>query len=415
FYLLYVLPENIFLPSFLLRNQSHSLATRSLYLCHLYQLNNSKELFLQGYKILNRGNRDYVHHLLLYECSTKEKLIYSGLCGMYNAYSMPQPVYRHCQTRIIIAWAQGGQLEYNYPPSTGLKLTPYTQLLLEVHFESFISLDHPVGLRLRFFPLQKPPPYEIGVLTLGTLAKSPLFLPPNLDTIRFPTYCSNDCLKSFLGYHRTINVFSILVHAHRRAIRIVLEDENRHQIIDRNPFEFHRQETVFFAQPYLRINSTNELSLLCYYSTKNDTHQGIYGGHDSNDEMCQAFLYYYPKIESFPLCLSVPIYKNKHLLNNDQNWTVKQSLAMKFELESNVDHLGMCGDNIYLNHSNQSLLQTKFYRRTPENIRQYSHLFIPLPLSFVTLLFGLILISILYGYLIIKRNLHSFVRDCSLY
>ncbi|CAF1207348.1 unnamed protein product [Adineta ricciae] len=258
---------------------------------------------------------------------------------MYNAYSMPQPVYRHCQTRIIIAWAQGGQLEYNYPPSTGLKLTPYTQLLLEVHFESFISLDHPVGLRLRFFPLQKPPPYEIGVLTLGTLAKSPLFLPPNLDTIRFPTYCSNDCLKSFLGYHRTINVFSILVHAHRRAIRIVLEDENRHQIIDRNPFEFHRQETVFFAQPYLRINSTNELSLLCYYSTKNDTHQGIYGGHDSNDEMCQAFLYYYPKIESFPLCLSVPIYKNKHLLNNDQNWTVKQSLAMKFELESNVDHL----------------------------------------------------------------------------
>ena len=140
FYLLYVLPENIFLPSFLLRNQSHSLATRSLYLCHLYQLNNSKELFLQGYKILNRGNRDYVHHLLLYECSTKEKLIYSGLCGMYNAYSMPQFVYRHCQTRIIIAWAQGGQLEYNYPPSTGLKLTPYTQLLLEVHFLSLIHI-----------------------------------------------------------------------------------------------------------------------------------------------------------------------------------------------------------------------------------------------------------------------------------
>ncbi|UJR28550.1 hypothetical protein I4U23_009785 [Adineta vaga] len=414
FFVLYVLSEDILLPSLILHNQSYSLSTRSLYLCHLHQLNNDEELFLQGYNILNQGNTDYVHHLLVYECSITEKLSYSGLCGMYNARFMPESVYRHCQTRIIIAWAQGGLLKYNYPTSTGLKMTRYTQLLLEVHFESSIIFDHPIGIHLRFFPRKKLPQYEIGVLTLGTLAKSPLFLPPTLDTIRFPTYCFNDCLKYFLQNNRTMNVFSILVHAHRRAIRIILQEKNNHRLIDRNPFEFHRQETIHFNRPYPQIDSTNELSLLCYYSTKTDILQGIQGGHDSNGEMCQAFLYYYPKIELFPLCLSLPIYKNKHLLNNKQNWTITQSISMKFELESNFNHLSMCGDNIYINNTNQTILRTKIYQRIFQDIQQYPYLYIHMPFSFITILLCLSFIFILYCYSIAKKNLHSFVRDDTL-
>ena len=42
--------------------------------------------------------------------------------------------------------------------------------------------------------------------------------------------------------------------------------------------------------------------------------------------MCQAFLYYYPKIESFPLCLSLPIYYNKHITDDRSIWTKELSL-----------------------------------------------------------------------------------------
>jgi hypothetical protein len=387
---------------------NQSVSTTSLYLCHLHQLNNSKEVFLQGYNILNGGKTGYVHHLLLYECSIKDKLIYSGLCGMHNARLMPQSVYRYCQTRIIIAWAQGGQLDYNYPIDTGLKMNSYTQLLLEVHFESFIPHDHSIGIHLRFYPRDKQPQYEIGVLTLGTLARSPLFLPPRLDTIRFPTYCFNDCLKSFLQNKLTLNIFSILVHAHRHATRIILEGNHFNRLIDRNPFEFHRQENIYFKQPYPQINSTSELTLICYYSTKNDYFKGIHGGYDSNDEMCQAFLYYYPKIESFPLCLSLPVYKNEHIMNNNQNWTRQLSLLIKYELESNLNHLSMCGDNIYFNNSNQTMLQTKLYQRSIENIKQYSYINMRIPFSFYTIIGFFLLIPIIYCYLIAKRNLHSF-------
>src|SRR5438067_1132818 len=98
FFFKYILSEFILLPSFIMNNQSSS----SIYLCHLHQLNNSNELFLQSYNIINDKNTNYIHHLLLYECSIKNKLIYSGLCGMYNKHLMPELVYRHCQTQIII-------------------------------------------------------------------------------------------------------------------------------------------------------------------------------------------------------------------------------------------------------------------------------------------------------------------------
>lgn len=389
----YIRSENIFLPSFIMNNQS----SLSLYLCHLHQLNNSNEFFLKSYEIINGGNTSHVHHLLLYECSIKIELNYSGLCGKYNARLMPKLVYRHCQTRIIIAWAKGGQFNYNYPINTGLKINSYTQFLLEVHFEPSIPSSHSIGIYLEFYPKNEKPQYEIGVLTLGTLANSPLYLPPRLNSISFPTYCFNDCLKYFLKNNLEINIFSILVHAHKRAIRIILQDNYFNRLIDKNPFEYHRQEINFFKKPYPKLNSTNELSLICYYSTKNDYFKSIYGGYDSDNEMCQAFLYYYPKIQSFPLCLSLPIYKN-------QNWTNQQSLFIKKELESNVNHLSMCGDNIYFNNTNQTMLQMKFYKRSIQHIKQYSYI----SLDFSSIIIIFLFISTIFCHLIIKKKLTFF-------
>lgn len=408
------LSADIFLPALLLTNQSSSTPTRSLYLCHLHPLKNTDELFLQGYEVVNRGNTDYVHHLLLYECSSKAKLVYSGQCGMHNARLMPPPVYRHCQTRIIIAWAQGGRRTYHYPPGTALKLSAFAQLLLEVHFEAYRPSSHPVGLQLQFTARSQPPRHEIGVLTLGTLARSPLLLPPRLDSIRFPTYCFHDCLNSFLGGNATMHVFSVLVHAHRRATRITLHNRARHALIDRDPFEFHRQTSVFFDAPYPQVNSTDELSLVCYYSTRNDSRRAVRGGHESDDEMCQAFLYYYPKVESFPLCLSVPVYENEHLLSDEQQWTSARSLSMKSHLESNANHLSMCGDNDYSNRSNRTTLQTKLYRRVPPDLRTYPCLSQRIPLSLYMIVISLLCGVALVCSMLIKRNLHSFVRDGTL-
>jgi len=405
FFFEYLLSEDILLPSFIMNNQSSS----SFYFCHLYQLNNSNEYFLQSYDIIHNGNISHVHHLLLYECSIEDKLIYSGLCGMHNARLMPQLVYRHCQTRIIIAWAKGSQFKYNYPIDTGLKINSYTQFLLEVHFESSISYFHSIGIHLQFYPRNKKPQYEIGVLTLGTLANSTLYLPPRLNSIRFPTYCFNDCLKNFLKNNVQLKIFSILVHAHRHATRIILEDNYLNRLIDRNPFEYHRQENIYFEKPYPKLNSTHELSLICYYSTENEYFKAIYGGYNSDNEMCQAFLYYYPKISSFPLCLSLPIYNNKYIINTNQNWTNKQSLFIKKQLESNINHLSMCGDNIYFNNTNQTMLQMKFYQRSMQPIKQYSYISIPYSSSSLYLIIGFFLsISIIYCYLVMKKNLHSF-------
>lgn len=366
------LSETIRLPSFTSLNQSLS-ATPALYLCHLHQLNNSNELFLQGYDVIHDGERGHVHHLLVYECSTKDLPRYSGLCGMHNALSMPQTVYRHCQTRILIAWARGGQPNYTYPINTGLKFDPGTHLLLEVHFEPSIPREHSIGVHLRFYSRNEQPSDEIGVMTLGTLARSPLFLPPHLETIHFPTYCSRDCLSYFLRNHSSINVFAILAHAHRRATRITLEAAHLHRtrrlLLDRNPFEFHRQEMLHFSQPYPQITANDELSLLCSYSTRDDNAKATRGGYDSNDEMCQGFLYYYPKIALFPLCISLPLYDHLEWMNESEPWTDESSLLAKHALESNVRHLAMCGDNLFTEQNNHSTLRTSVYRHSLSDIK----------------------------------------------
>lgn len=389
--------EKILIPVFNSSNQSST----SIYLCHVHQLKNTEDIFLENYEILHGGNDSHVHHLLLYECSTSESLFYSGECGKENARLMPELVYRHCQTRILIAWAKGGQLKTMYPNQTGLKLTISTQFLLEVHFEPSIPLSHSVGIQLGFYPRNRQPQHEIGVLTLGTLAQSPLYLPPNLDSIRFPTYCFNDCLKTFLDSNKSIKIFSILVHAHRYARRIILEDNYFHRLIDRNPFDYHRQEQDYFSYPYPQINSTHELSLVCSYSTANLSSHAIYGGHHSENEMCQAFLYYYPRIPSFPLCLSIPIYNPRDLMTI--NWTRQQSLFIKNQLEFNRNHLSMCGDNLFLNRTNQSMLRTKIYQRSMKHFQRNFFIFFPSPWSICSLILFPILFFVIV--LLVKKIL----------
>ena len=390
-----ILSEKILLPLF---NSTTHQSSTSIYLCHVHQLKNHENIFLQNYEILHGGNNSHVHHLLLYECSTIDPLFYSGECGKDNARLMPQLVYRHCQTRIIIAWAKGGQLKTNYPEQTGLKFTISSQFLLEVHFEPSVPYSHSIGIQLGFYPRHTQPQYEIGVLTLGTLAQSPLYLPPSLSSIRFPTYCFNDCLKAFLGPTNSLKIFSILVHAHRYARRITLEDNYFHRLIDRNPFEYHRQEQQYFSHPYPQINSTHELSLICSYSTENLSSHAIYGGHHSENEMCQAFLYYYPRIPSFPLCLSLPIYNHRYAIFN---WTRERSLFMRNKLESNRNHLSMCGDNLFVNRTNQSMLRTQIYQRSMRNFEAYSLISFHSSWS----IYSLIIFPFLFVYFLLKKLL----------
>jgi len=378
--------ELILLPKSLLTNQSlpSSSSSSSVYLCYLYQLKNSKEIYLRNYEIVNPDeNRAYIHHLLVYECSIDKQVSYAGLCGMYNVQTMPKLIYQSCQTRIIIAWAKGGQLTTKYPEQTGLKLQPNTQFLLEVHFEPLVLSNHSIGINLEYYPSNEIPRHEIGVLTLGTLAKSPMYLPPRLTSIEFPTYCFHDCLQLFMKNLSTIRIFSILVHAHKRARRIHLYDDTFRTIIDRNPFVYHRQEMFYFRKPYPTIQSSNQLTLICSYSTENDFNQPILGGYNSNDEMCQAFLYYYPKIAHFPLCLSVPLYPNRTKIDFHSQ---EQSLIMKKQLDSNRYHLSMCGDNLY---SNETIFHMKIYQHSKRyssfSIHYYSSFYVVfLCFSFVT-------------------------------
>ncbi|CAF0721774.1 unnamed protein product [Didymodactylos carnosus] len=343
--------HDIVLPSTSIQiNLSSIIQQKSIYLCYLYSLNNDYPHYVNSYEILNYT--DNLHHLLIYECANSMTTIsskYFGICGSENRH-MPMELYEKCQTRIVLAWGRGGNFQYKYPQHTGLKLKTQTYLLLEIHYDPFINRQQS---GIRFYYSQSKPKYEIGLLTLGTLVNSTIYLPPYLDHISFRTYCFNDCMQKYLANNQTLNVFRVLLHAHHLSKRIWIkkiekQGKKSQIIIDQNPYHFNKQLTVDIS---VNLTNNDEIVLTCDYSTKYQTSL-TRGGYNTNDEMCQAFFYYYPKIEQFPLCLSLPIYSE---LQDYPKWTKNLSENIRNRLVNNKNHLGLCGDNTPKWHTNRQL------------------------------------------------------------
>lgn len=353
--------SSVVLPSKLTLNSSFSNFS-TIYLCHLEKLKNEEEIFLNGFDLIDDGQKGRIHHLLLYECSKSTNLEFSARCGEEKFDSINEPISRFCQTRIIFSWAKGGQKSFRFPRFAALRLEVRAELLLEIHLEKMSINDRPVGLDLKFRSQTEKTPIEIGILTVGTLIESTIFLPPRLETIDFTSFCSRRCVQQFFSNRTSIEIVSLLVHAHRRATKIRLEFNDgirSTRLVDKNPFEFDRQEIFHFQKPFPKVRSNDEISLICSYSTINDSNKVTRAGRHSNDEMCQGFIYYFPKIRSFPLCLSFPIYRKSEEFDFSPNWTDRLSQKAKIYLESTVEHLTMCGDNIFGEKDNRTSLKTE--------------------------------------------------------
>lgn len=166
--------------------------------------------------------------------------------------------------------------------------------MLETHY------NNPDGVKgvkdaasYEFVYTDKPVDTEIGTLTLGDLQVEGWYLPPGKELVAHSTTCTPECTDRWPS--DGITAFSVFHHMHYRG-------RNAKVQIIRDGKEIEPLSTLYdFEYGYQFSKSLNSVKLLpgdrlittCEYDTSNDT-KPVPGGLPSKDEMCFAWVDYYP-------------------------------------------------------------------------------------------------------------------------
>ncbi|XP_056620191.1 DBH-like monooxygenase protein 2 homolog isoform X2 [Triplophysa dalaica] len=248
-------------------------------------------------------NVDLVHHLLLYRCPPGVTEVYESQC--YTEMSNEQ-----CM-EVVAVWGIGGGA-FELPEVAGLPIGGNdgdVLYRLEVHYnnpnKNTGRVDHS---GLRFFYTSELRPHDAAALTTG-LAVGPLYvIPPRAKTFHTYGLCDTTHFPKVLSETpQDLQVFSVLLHTHLagRKVRVGhFRDGKQIDLLAQDEhYNFEYQEATNLGK-IKTVKLGDTLLVQCTYNTENRTGLTL-GGLSTSDEMCLAFLYYYPAM-NLSGCLSIP-------------------------------------------------------------------------------------------------------------
>uniref|UniRef100_A0A3P8WZ46 Monooxygenase, DBH-like 1, like n=1 Tax=Cynoglossus semilaevis TaxID=244447 RepID=A0A3P8WZ46_CYNSE len=206
---------------------------------------------------------DMVHHLLLYNCPSFVNTTYDNMCYvfMFNAGIPFGDDDRDIYFKLEIHY-NNPHLETGRTDSSGLKLY-YTDQLRQ---------------------------HDVGVLMTGIISSHmPYMIPPKAQ--EFHTYGMGDPIPD-------LNVFVVLLHTHLagRKVRVAQYRDGKQidflAVDEHYNFEMQRFKNVGKIKT---IKQNDEIAVECTYDTMDRTNVTKMGL-ATTDEMCLAFIAYYPAI-----------------------------------------------------------------------------------------------------------------------
>ncbi|XP_050717468.1 DBH-like monooxygenase protein 1 isoform X2 [Eriocheir sinensis] len=307
--------------------------TDTVYWCKLYTAPDYVNgAHIIGFEpLISKDNLAYVHHILLYTCigspSHLDKWAQHDGVQCYTS-NMP-PSWYSCKTTYI-AWAVGSEGEM-WPDNVGLPIgggNDPNYFMLEVHYDNPRLMEGVVddsGLRLLY--TKKLRQYDAGVLSVGHVVQKGLVIPPG-QAWRTIGHCGSPCLEAVLPLEG-VKVIQVFQHAHLLGRGLTLRHIRGHRELpiiaqDLN-YDFNYQISRRLKKE-VTVLPGDSFILECLYDSSGRT-DPTFGGPGSRDEMCLAFLLYYPKVpltncESHPALGNIyrPLgVKNIQTLNKEVN------------------------------------------------------------------------------------------------
>ncbi|CAL8141876.1 unnamed protein product [Orchesella dallaii] len=263
----------------------------------------------------NDAAKRHTHHIVLYKCnptspSFNAKATFDHLAngdGDECYYTKQQKIPVNYCRALMYVWAYGGK-DFYLPSNAGFPIgeSEDEYYLLETHYdnpESLSNLEFGVGLELFYTDTLRS--HDAGLFMTGYDISPSLILPPKSEDVMISGHCASYCTRKFIP-NSGINIFSALLHSHMsgRKMRLYHTNENKSmsRVIYDDNYKFDFQQTRLLHNER-KLSRGDNLIMQCYYNTKwkNGT---TFGGFSTRDEMCLAFIWYYPKIPNFNACVS---------------------------------------------------------------------------------------------------------------
>nr|XP_006626174.2 PREDICTED: DBH-like monooxygenase protein 2 homolog [Lepisosteus oculatus] len=254
-------------------------------------------------------NADLSHHMLVYVCPSSVQEEWGGACYFKENIGKIFPCLQG-----VAGWGKGGKA-FILPPDVGIpigtnKYPSYYRL--EIHYNNEAQkpgrMDNS-GLRLYYTSELRQ--FDMGVIETGVLT-APFYItyliPPKTPSFKSYGLCNTSEFSRVIpGPVLDLNVFGILLHTHGAGRKVTVGHfRNGEQIgflsIDNN-YDQNFQRVQQFGR-VVPVKLGDEILVECTYNTE-DRSTTTLNGLAATDEMCLAFLYYYPMMK-ISKCLSAP-------------------------------------------------------------------------------------------------------------
>lgn len=213
--------------------------------------------------------------------------------------------------QVLVAWATGGK-GFILPENVGFPIPSTSESELPMFYRMEMHYDNPehhVGLidtsGLRMYVTEDLREVESGPLIVQTSVWYSEMIPPKQDNFVAVGHCHSLCTEASFP-EDGIYVFGGMLHAHLLGRKIVVRhwrngEELEHLAAD-NAYDFNFQQTRMYDPP-IHVLPGDSLTVECFLSSAH-TNVTTFGGLQTTDEMCQAFLQYYPFTETISSCHS---------------------------------------------------------------------------------------------------------------
>ncbi|KAK8384812.1 hypothetical protein O3P69_014395 [Scylla paramamosain] len=304
----------------------------TLYWCKLYMVPDMpRKTHLIGYMPqIQPENRQHVHHMLLYECHIPhaEKLLHKFVSAKgAQCYDHNMPVSWFSCNTAIVAWAIGSEGEM-LPPNVGIPLGEEhggaSYFMLEIHYDNPDLMPGVVdssGVRLLYTEQLRE--HDAGVLTLGHTVSPTMIIPPGQEWTTV-AHCTSTCTQKTVP-QTGITVFQGVLHAHLLgssiSVQHIREGQELPPIMQDNHYDFNYQQARVLEKTRDILPGDSMIVSCGYDSTKRK--MPTFGGFGTMEEMCLAFLTYYPRANlsgcySKPdMALIIDTFGIKDLYNNN--------------------------------------------------------------------------------------------------
>jgi dimethyladenosine transferase 1 len=295
------------------------------YWCTIYKSPKfSGKNHIVGFRPLLKGPLavKHTHHFVVYKCTAPPGSTADGTFGPFSdepgdeCYSQQSMDHRPTQlcADFLFVWGSGGKdlllpEHVGYP--VGEEETRMEYFMLEIHYDNPEVLpDARFETGVEIFYTEKLRRYDAAMMTIGHTVQASLLIPPKTPEHMIVGHCSSECTNIAIP-PKGIKIFNLLLHTHLAGRKMKLRQFRNGTelpwVSNDDSYHFNYQKNRPLREERVVLPG-DHLTFECIYDTSSRSTVTV-AGYSTTDEMCETFIWYYPRVGLESCASTYPIEK----------------------------------------------------------------------------------------------------------